>query len=208
MKHPQNFEVLFAEQVLSQVSGLDPEDVKPQFPFRDRENRQRRIDFMIDNSQKGLSLAIEVDGYTKNRGMSSMEHDDALMRQNSLIANLDCKLLRFSNQQWRYYPDKVIEEIHELIKMQMQKFNEKIEEKKSREESKINIENMASSIGIIKTKIEASGSKEVKYNYSGNHKYVLFALFGLLISTSFYFILSSKSSRPDIARARPRYSGS
>lgn len=194
MSHPQNFEILFAEKILSQVTLLDPEDVKPQFIFRDRKNRQRRIDFLIDNPLKGLSIAVEVDGYRKDpndvRGMSSTEHDDFLARQNSLVTNIDCKLLRYSNNQWRYYPDGVIEEINELIEKQMNNFSQEEKRKRNEKYKEDAIEELKCNINIIKTSIDNSRKLEEKNNRKKlNYPTIVSILITILIIFYFAFYL-------------------
>lgn len=204
MQHPQNFEVLFAEKILSQVQDLYPEDVKPQFIFRDRKNKQRRIDFFIDNSKKGLSIAIEVDGYRKNpndvSGMSSSEHDDFLARQNSLIMNIDCKVLRYSNNQWRYHPQEVIEEIYELTKRQLNEFNVSEQKNKDEQDKKKILESLKGDVYNIKSSME-------KNNIKNNDKnlvepiYLFCFLFFISIFIVSCFILLQKNS---VFEAKPR----
>ncbi|WP_129039619.1 hypothetical protein [Proteus hauseri] len=124
MTHPANYEVLFVEKILSQILELKACHLQAQFPFKDQDNRSRRIDFMVLDESKGIRLAIEVDGLSKiqshNNAIDYYSFGDLLKRQNALLKNVGCMLLRYSNQQWRYQPNFVINEIrNELLKQEI-----------------------------------------------------------------------------------------
>lgn len=114
MAHVADYEARFVREVLAQIPELDPEDVEPQHPFRDRSGRARRIDFMILSPQKGYALAIELDGYAKIlSGYSAW--DDLFVRQNALLESLGCLLLRFANKRWLSDPAGVADEVREQL---------------------------------------------------------------------------------------------
>ncbi|MPX08569.1 hypothetical protein CPI25_05730, partial [Moraxella catarrhalis] len=76
LKHPAGFEEMFADRVLSQVTGLTPSDVIPQYHFVDDEGGNRYIDFMVLNEAKGYHLAIELDGLTKiQSGHNTLDYE-------------------------------------------------------------------------------------------------------------------------------------
>ena len=123
MEHPVNFEVRFVEQILTRIPEINPSHVKAQFPFKDQNSGNRRIDFMILNEQKGIRLAIEIDGLGKIQNQDqSVNHNrwnDLLSRQNGLLRALGCMLLRYSNKTWLNEPKFVIQEIRsELLKQE------------------------------------------------------------------------------------------
>jgi very-short-patch-repair endonuclease len=122
MKHVANFEVRFVQDILTGIPEIDPSYVTAQFPFKDQKNGNRRIDFMILNEQKGIRLAIEIDGLWKMQQDQVDNHiawNDLLSRQNALLRALGCMLLRYSNQTWLNKPKFVIQEIRsELLKQE------------------------------------------------------------------------------------------
>lgn len=123
MEHPVNFEVRFVEEILTRIPEINPSYVKAQFPFIDQNGVNRRIDFMIHDEQKGIRLAIEIDGLGKMQNPNqSINHDrwnDLLTRQNALLRVLGCMLLRYSNNTWLNEPKFVIQEIRsELLKQE------------------------------------------------------------------------------------------
>jgi very-short-patch-repair endonuclease len=86
-------------RVLAQVSGLRASEVRPQETVVDSDGRSRRIDFAVRRDE--LKLALEVDGAEKvagHPGLSGERLDDALRRQNALVA-AGWRVLRFSNAQ-------------------------------------------------------------------------------------------------------------
>ena len=123
MEHPVNFEVRFVEEILTRIPEINPSYVKAQFPFIDQNGVNRRIDFMILNEQKGIRLAIEIDGLGKIQNQDqSVNHNrwnDLLSRQNGLLRALGCMLLRYSNKTWLNESKFVIQEIRsELLKQE------------------------------------------------------------------------------------------
>lgn len=133
MIHPANYEVLFVEKILSQIPELKACHLQTQFPFKDQDNRSRRIDFMVLDESKGIRLAIEIDGLSKiqsyDNAIDYSSWGDLLKRQNALLRMVGCMLLRYSNQQWRYQPGFVINEIrNELLKQKID-YSKLIEDK-------------------------------------------------------------------------------
>lgn len=121
MRHPCDFEARFVLEVLSRVSIITPNDVIPQYEFRDRTNKQRRIDFVILNEKRGYGLAIELDGLTKIDGYDKFE--DLLNRQNDLLKYNDQTILmlfRFANRSWLTNPHDIAQQIEEELKREEQ----------------------------------------------------------------------------------------
>lgn len=114
MAHVADYEARFVREVLARIPELDPEDVEPQHPFRDRSGRARRIDFMILSPQKGYALAIELDGYAKILS-GYCAWDDLFVRQNALLESLGCLLLRYANKRWLSDPAGVADEVREQL---------------------------------------------------------------------------------------------
>ena len=75
MEHPVNFEVRFVEEILTRIPEINPSYVKAQFPFIDQNGVNRRIDFMIHDEQKGIRLAIEIDGLGKMQNPNYNWHE-------------------------------------------------------------------------------------------------------------------------------------
>jgi hypothetical protein len=108
LKHPVDYERKFVDLVLSQISSLKPDDVIPQYPFVDSGGRHRRIDFVIQNEDKGWFLPIELD---VNKGAKYPEKwSDSLDRQNDLLRIYNV-LLRYSNDKMLNNSKAIIEEI-------------------------------------------------------------------------------------------------
>lgn len=118
MKHKANFEEKFVDLVLSQIPGLSPEEVIPQYEFVDRRGTKRRIDFMIINPDKGYLLPIELDGYRKTeRAATSADWTDFLDRQNSIVTSFR-SILRFSNLRMLNSAPEVVREISQALALQ------------------------------------------------------------------------------------------
>ena len=116
MEHIADYEIRFVREVLSKIPELEPEDVIPQYPFFDEKKKLRRIDFMILNVDNGFALAIEIDGYWKAENYANF--DEMLSRQNALLENMNCLLIRYSNKKWINNRKVVIAEIREVLQKQ------------------------------------------------------------------------------------------
>ena len=133
LKHPADYESDFVLQILAKIPGLCTSDVIPQYKFVDRDGKNRRIDFVIRNNEKGWELAIEVDGLTKLCKPKEYKiadynlYDDFLFRQNSLVCVIP-SLLRYTNMRFLNHGDSVIEEISERLEEQRKKHEEELEE--------------------------------------------------------------------------------
>lgn len=127
----QGFEKDFVERVLSRIPEILPSDLQTQYGFRDRDNRQRRIDFVIANKSKGYFLPIELDGANKD----TLQHQwaDFLQRQNDLLEQFG-PLLRFSNRQMFERPNWIIKRIQSTLAIQAK--NHEISIARSREVSR------------------------------------------------------------------------
>lgn len=111
-----DYERLFALTVLPLVQGLEWGDVKAQYPFLDKEGRQRYSDFVILESEN-VRLAIEVDGYDKKGDGTGMSHADFVdwQRRQASLASQGWHVLRFANRDVRDYPESCAEHITELL---------------------------------------------------------------------------------------------
>lgn len=122
LKHPMDYELQFVNTILRNIPNLSPNDVFAQHHFIDQQNKNRYIDFMIKNDQKNYLLPIELDGFWKVTTYT--DFNDMLSRQNALIAKY-CILLRYTNAQMKYNPQKIISEISGILQSQCR--NEGIE---------------------------------------------------------------------------------
>lgn len=109
------YEVLFATSVLPLVPGLTWETVTAQYPFRDKDGKQRYCDFAIIESDV-VRLAIEIDGFDK-RGTGGMSYEDFLdwQRRQASLAAYGWHVLRFANRDVRDNPRRCAEHITELL---------------------------------------------------------------------------------------------
>lgn len=113
--HEQGFEEVFVDKVLSKLNNVEPSDVLPQFHFVDDKRKNRYIDFMIINQEKGYLLPIELDGAQKDTNHAKW--NDFLSRQNALITRFNT-VLRFTNLQMFNQPYDVIKQINSALEKQ------------------------------------------------------------------------------------------
>lgn len=113
--HPAGFEEKFVDLVISQIPGISPQDVIPQFSFKDERGKNRRIDFVILNNEKGYLLPIELDGASKDDVRAKWT--DFLERQNALIGSFGT-VLRYSNAKMFNNPGAIVREISEHLAVQ------------------------------------------------------------------------------------------
>lgn len=111
-----DYEIVFARSVLPLVNGLDLSRVSVQYPFVDRDGRQRYCDFAIFESDD-VRLAIEIDGYDKRGTGAGMSHADFVdwQRRQASLAATGWHVLRFANKDVRDYPSKCAEYINQLL---------------------------------------------------------------------------------------------
>ena len=132
MQHPANFEARFVLEVLSSVSEITPSILYPQYEFIDRQNKTRRIDFVVLDESRGLGLAIELDGLSKleekdTHSTNYAKFDDLLARQNDLLSSTKGKifmLFRFSNKRWLSMPQEVAKQISEELCQELKAYQE------------------------------------------------------------------------------------
>lgn len=110
------FERKFAQEVLKKISGITPNNVIPQAPWRDSDGKQRRFDFRIQMPSRGIDIAIELDGADKDT--DSQKWMRFLDRQNSAMQEAQL-LLRFSNRKLFTESKKVINAIERVIQAQV-----------------------------------------------------------------------------------------
>lgn len=125
LKHPAGFEEMFVDKVLSQVAGLTPSDVIPQYHFVDDAGGNRYIDFMVLNEAKGYHLAIELDGLTKiQSGYNTLDYvryQDMWVRQNALMRT-GAVLLRFTNKDMFQRVSWVIQSVVDTLASQNKQY--------------------------------------------------------------------------------------
>lgn len=125
LKHPAGFEEMFVDKVLSQVAGLTPSDVIPQYHFVDDAGGNRYIDFMVLNEAKGYHLAIELDGLTKiQNGYNTLDYvryQDMWVRQNALMRT-GAVLLRFTNKDMFQRVSWVIQSVVDTLASQNKQY--------------------------------------------------------------------------------------
>lgn len=126
IKHVAGFEEKFVDTVLTNISEITPNDVIPQYHFKDNNERNRYVDFMIVNKDKNYCLPIELDGYSKMVGKPDDKNsygrnyevfNDFLERQNSMIARFGL-VLRYTNKTMLNNPQMIIQEIKQTLKQQ------------------------------------------------------------------------------------------
>lgn len=111
-----DYEIVFARSVLPLVNGLDLGRVSVQYPFFDKDGRQRYCDFAIVESDD-VRLAIEIDGYDKRGTGAGMSHADFIdwQRRQASLAATGWHVLRFANKDVRDYPSRCAEYINQLL---------------------------------------------------------------------------------------------
>ncbi|MFJ7884685.1 hypothetical protein ACIQYF_14500 [Pseudomonas sp. NPDC096917] len=201
MVHPVNFELRFVEQILTRIPEINPSHVKTQFPFKDQNSGNRRIDFMIINEQKGIRLAIEIDGLGKIQNQDqSVNHNrwnDLLSRQNGLLRALGCMLLRYSNKTWLNEPKFVIQEIRsELLKQEFDyssavKAKLRIANEKNRLEREITQKNLK--IAELQKDQQSMSSAEAERTFSQKE---------LALITEQLLTTLEKSNKPKLPESR------
>lgn len=121
------YETKFIDLVLSKVDNIQPNHVHYQYHFKQANGKNRFIDFLILNQEKGYCLAIELDGYGKMLGNSTGDNkdydkfNDFMVRQNSLLKALynhnetskfNIIILRYTN---KYFLNNTYSVIHEIV---------------------------------------------------------------------------------------------
>lgn len=118
MQHPADFEERFVREILTNIEEICPDNVIPQYHFKDFDGVNRYIDFCIKDDEKGYFLSIELDGRFK------FENDyleKTLQRQNALVAKVGT-LVRYANTTWLNQPNRVINEIRTILFNQKSKY--------------------------------------------------------------------------------------
>lgn len=111
------FEALFAETVLPLVPELHLEAVSVQYPFKDRDNKQRYCDFVVQENDV-VRIAIEIDGFDKRGDGTGMSHADFIdwQRRQAALTSQGWYVLRFANRDVRDDPERCAEHIRLLLK--------------------------------------------------------------------------------------------
>lgn len=111
------FEALFAETVLPLVPELHLEAVSVQYPFKDRDNKQRYCDFVVQENDT-VRIAIEIDGFDKRGTGTGMSHADFIdwQRRQAALTSQGWYVLRFANRDVRDDPKRCAEHISLLLK--------------------------------------------------------------------------------------------
>lgn len=116
-KFGSDYEIMFARNVLPKVHGLDLKNITLQYPFRDKDGKQRYCDFVFIESDT-VRFVIEIDGYDKRGTGTGMSRDDFIdwqRRQASLVSQ-GWYVLRFANNDVRDFPDDCAGHINALLK--------------------------------------------------------------------------------------------
>lgn len=111
------FEILFAETVLPLVPELSFDAISVQYPFKDRDNKQRYCDFVI-HENNAVRIAIEIDGYDKRGTGTGMSHAEFIdwQRRQAALTSQGWYVLRFANLDVRDDPARCAEHISLLLK--------------------------------------------------------------------------------------------
>ena len=119
--HIVGFEEIFVDTVLARIALITPDDVVPQYHFKDDKGGDRYIDFMILNRRKGFCVPIELDGLSKLfiDGREYHKFNDFLERQNALITEYGI-VLRYTNKKMLNDNQSIIKEITETLQRQSQ----------------------------------------------------------------------------------------
>lgn len=156
--HVANFEEKFIDSVLSKIPEIDPDDVISQYHFTDFKGKNRYIDFMIINSNKGYELPIELDGYSK----LELERDysrfnDFLERQNALTSKFGI-LLRYTNKKMLQESPAIVKEIRDVLNKQNKRLSTEL----------INKQHIASTIQDYEGIIENLQEQITQQNINSN----------------------------------------
>ncbi|QDH13367.1 hypothetical protein E3E12_03180 [Formicincola oecophyllae] len=111
MARPEGGLERFAATILAGIPGLNPEDVQPQYGFRDQEGRSRRVDFALLGPDRKPRLALELEGGVQAPTTSrTTAFEDAQARQSAVTRALGCVLLAIP-QHWQDDPTAVRHEV-------------------------------------------------------------------------------------------------
>lgn len=126
LQHIAGYEEAFVDNILSQLYGVSPNDVIPQYHFIDVRGNNRYIDFMIINENKGWLLPIELDGFAKlhDYGSSYDHFQDMLYRQNEIIMKFG-SILRFTNKDMYQDKKRTLAQISKKLKEQATLYEQK-----------------------------------------------------------------------------------
>ena len=121
-----SYETLFAETVLPLVPELSFDAISVQYPFQDRDRKQRYCDFVIQENDD-VRIAIEIDGYDKQGTGMGMSHADFVdwQRRQAALTSQGWYVLRFANRDVRDDPKRCAEHISLLLKRSRSKFQHK-----------------------------------------------------------------------------------
>lgn len=147
------FEHRFALEVLFGLKSIQPRDVIPQAPWRDADRKARRFDFRIRDTSRGIDIAIELDGATKDT--DSERWMKFLDRQNDALLEAGV-LLRFSNKKLFKNPSKIIETIERVISAQERSFKDQL----VAEQTLTTLRNRIAELTIALTSAESDNSDQ------------------------------------------------
>ena len=110
------YEIIFAEQVLPLVEGLQCDVVTPQYAFVDSDGKNRYCDFIIIESE-AVRVAIEIDGYDKRGTGTGMSYADFLdwQRRQASLASQGWPVLLFANREVSDEPLRCARHISRLL---------------------------------------------------------------------------------------------
>lgn len=110
------YERRFAREVLAKLKSIGPRHATAQYPWRDADGKQRRLDFHLSDPERGVNIGIELDGASKDT--DSRKWEDFLERQNSAILVVG-SLLRFSNSRLFKNSARIVDTIEKIINRQI-----------------------------------------------------------------------------------------
>ncbi len=167
LNHPAGFEQHFVETILKYIPIIEPNDVIPQFHFTDNTGKDRYIDFMIQNAEKGFLLPIELDGYQKFEFSKGPDRFyDFLSRQNAMIQRFGMTL-RFSNYQMFNHRQVVINEIVQTLKQQQQHHQQQEKQQTENHQKTHLIEHYQQIISELKNEIHDLNESNTRYSSEG-----------------------------------------
>ncbi|MDO5666477.1 MAG: hypothetical protein Q4G44_01490 [Alcaligenaceae bacterium] len=156
IQHIVGYEERFVDEILSQIPDIEPADVIAQYHFKDNNQGNRYIDFMIKNDDKGYRLPIELDGYDKINNKGYERFNDFLERQNDLI-QLFGIVLRYTNKKAFLEQQKVISEIRRALSTQAQ---EQITEQSKQEQVSLLIAEYEVKLAAFEEELQQSSASK------------------------------------------------
>ncbi|MPW36439.1 MULTISPECIES: hypothetical protein [Vibrio] len=221
IEHVAGYEEAFVDRVLTQLPEVTPNDVVPQYHFKDDNGKNRYIDFMIINKSKGYCLPIELDGTYKD--VNHQRWKDFLVRQNSLITKFGV-VLRFTNKQMLFESDKIIRKINDTLYIQSknkmtdeykqkerenlvswydEKLNNLEEKNKNTTDIRLQINELRSLILDMQSKNDTNNNLDTHQKSNNRNKGIAIGVLVLMLVIGGVFFISSSDNIYDINESTP-----